>query len=410
MIRIITCILIWLCLFGPASRALADEAMQWDRIGIFPSLTITQRYSDNVYLFEENTDEDYIVSIEPDVSLRFALFPENYFQLRYQGDYYHYAEADNFRGDQHLGEFSFTGKTGKGSRCELKASIEDTAIPPYSSLEQAKDYLSKEVYADVALMLGQVAEIGGDYSRRNREFDEAEFEEDDYTRTTFDVYALYGHMPMLPLLLQYRYVHHDNEYRSESARDFVAHTAFVGTRWRPERRLSGNVRIGYTWAEFDRSDEKDIGGVAVDASVRYEVSAITRIDLRARRLVHPTTKSARESGDYYELTSVAAGAMYARWDRLIPRLTVEYFEKEFKSSGPASSTRVDYYYRVAAAIAYALKPWLDLSLGYGYRRNDSNMNRESYTENAINFALTFGLPAVHGASSTIFGHEENRYE
>lgn len=373
------------------SFAFAGDGIEKEHFRIIPALAISESYSDNIYLVDSNEKDDYITTITPDFSFDVAIVPRNYFSFKYRGDFLFYSEAENFREDNHLGSLSFNSKTSKGSNFVVGVSAEDTAIQPFSEQEQSKDYTLEDRYADILLMLGKVTEIGVEFSRSDREFDELRFVDDDYTRDALDFHVLYKHSPVLPLLLQYRYVDQDNNDQGSVNTDFQSHTVFVGGRWQPAMKLSGALRVGYTQAKFDEPDADDFGSYAIDTDIVYAFSKITRFAFTAEREIRHPTRSARESGDYNVFTSVGLIITHRRWERIITRLTFLYRNRDYKDIRSTTSIREDDYYRAGLSVEYAMRRWISLTMGYRYQQNNSDIATEEYSENVVNLGITFSI-------------------
>ncbi len=353
-----------------------------------PSVSVTQSYSDNIYLEEKNGSEDYITAISPGIILDLAVAPRNYFSLDYRGSFLSYAYTDNFKKYYHMGSLSFNSETAKDSHFVAGVSAEDTAIQPFSKQEQSKDYIMKEAYADILLMTGKVTEIGAEYSRMDREFDELQFADDDYTSDAYDFYWRYSRSPILPLLLQYRYINQDNNDQGLINTDFQSHTVFVGGLWRPGMKLSGALRVGYTWTQFDESDKDDFNGYAIDTDLVYAYSEITKFTIIVKRSIRQTTESAREYGDYIVYTTAAISLIHKRWERITTGLNFFYQKSNFKYIQGSEDVREDNFYRASLSLEYALRRWIILSLQYRYQQNNSNLSSDEYQENRIEFGIT----------------------
>lgn len=374
-----------------ATQAFAGDGIEWERIRFTPSVTLSETYSDNIYLANENEDSDYVTSISPELSLDFAVAPRNYFTLAYRGEFLSYADSENFKDNFHLGSLSFNSETPKGSHFKFGVSAEDTAVQPYSETEESKDYTFQKFYGDVALVLGEITEVGVAYSQDDRDFDEERYSADDFKRGRLDLYVLYKGYTKLPLLLQYRYIDQDNNDQGDLTTDFVSQTIFLGARWRPAARLSGALRVGYTWAQFDESDVDDFNGYAVDTDLVYKFSDITRFSLTIEHAIQQPTRSARESGDYFEFTSVGISMEHKRWERITTRLYVLYWTRDYNDLISQDSIREDTYYRAGLALDYVMRSWCAFSLNLQHQQNQSDIDDEEYTENRIKLGVTFSL-------------------
>ena len=373
------------------SFAIAGDGIEMGRFRINPVLSMSESYSDNIYLDDQNEVGDYITAITPEVTFDVAVVPRNYFSLKYRGDFIYYSDADNFKKDHHLGSLSFHSRTRKESNFEVGVSAEDTAIQPFSEQDRSKDYTLQSAYAEALLMLGAVTEVGLDYSLNEREFDEFQFADDDYTRNRLDFHVLYKRSRVWPILLQYRYIDQDNNDLEAENTDFQSHTIFVGGRWQPDRKLSGALRVGYSWAQFEESGENDFDGYAVDTDLVYAFSEITRFAISAQRSIQNPTKSNRESGDYYVFTDLGLNITHKRWHRITTELKLFYRHREYNNIQSSITIRKDDYYRAGLSVEYAMRDWISFALEYGYQNNNSDSEINEYSENSGMFTVTLGL-------------------
>lgn len=374
-----------------SSFAVAGDGIEWEQLRVIPMLTASQSYSDNLYLLEGNETDDYFTTITPEITIDAAIVPRNYFSLQYRGDFFSYSDADNFRQDHHLGSLSFYSKTTKGSHFIAGISIQDTAVQPFAADENSKDYIHQKTYADILLCLGKVTEIGTEYVREDREFDEGQFADDDFQRNTWDLHVLYTRSRVWPMLLQYRYIKQDNNDLDTINTDFQSHTIFLGGRWRPAGKLSGALRAGYVWAQFDDSDAQDYEGYAIDTDLNYALSEITQFTFTAQRSIEQPTRSARESGDYFVYTRAGLIITHRRWEGITTRLSMFYREIDYKEVQISENVRQDDYFRAGLSITYSMANWLSFSIEYRYQDNDSNIDTESYTENLVKLGIVLSM-------------------
>lgn len=387
---LITCFLY--AAFGTIdSRAIAGEGVEWGRLRLLPAITVSESYSDNLYLVNKNETEDYFITMTPELSLDLAVVPKNYFSLNYRGDFLSYADADNFRQDHHYGSLSFNSETAKGSRFVAGVSSQVTAIQPFSEQEQSKDYTLQSAYMNLLARLGRVTDIEAQYSRQEREFDEQDFFDDNYIRDTCDFEVVYTRSSIWPLLVQYRYVRQDNNDLDEIDSDFQTHTIFLGGRWRSDKKFSGVFRVGYKWAEFEQSEADEYEGYAADTNITYEFSEFTKLTHTAQSTIGSPTRSSRESGEYYVSNSIGFSITHRRWQRITTRLSLLYRNRNYREIQNSESIREDDYYRAGLSLDYAMRRWITFSLDYRYQENTSNIEGEDYSENLITFSIALRL-------------------
>lgn len=389
-------LIIYTCFFYTAlgqfnSTAIADDGVEWGRFRFHPVLTVSESYSDNLYLTNKNEIDDYITTVTPELTFDAAIVPQNYFSLKYRGDFLSYSDVDNFREDHHYGSLSFNSETAKGSHFIAGISSQDTAIQPFSEQEQSKDYTLQSAYVDLLAKLGSVTDIGTQYSRQDREFDDQEFIDDNYKRDTWDFEVVYTRSSIWPLLMQYRYVHQDNNDLDAIDSDFQTHTIFIGGRWRSDKKFSGVFRVGYKIAQFDQSGADEYDGYAADTNITYAYSEFTQFTHTAQSTIESPTRSARESGEYYINNSLGLIITHRRWQRITSRLSFLYRNRKYKEIQSSESVRKDDYYRVGFSLSYAMRSWISYSLDYRYRENTSNIDDEEYSENLIKFSIVLSL-------------------
>ena len=317
--------------------------------------------------------------------------PKNYFSLKYRGDFLSYSNSDNFKEDHHLGSLSFNGETAKGSHLVAGISAQDTAIQPFSDQEQSKDYTFQHAYVDVLAKLGNVTEIGTQYSRQDREFDEQEFFDDDFIRNTWDFNVLYTRSSIWPLLIQYRYESQDNNDLGTINSDFHTYTLFLGARWQSDKKFSGVFRVGYKKAEFDRPGADDYYGYAADTKITYAFSEFTKFIHTAQSSIGSPTRSARESGEYYINKSIGLSITHRRWERITSQLDFLYNNRNYREIQSSDSVRNDDYYRVGLSISYSMRKWITFSIGYRYQDNNSDIDDEDYSENLVKIGIALSL-------------------
>jgi predicted porin len=350
-------------------------------------MVVSQSYSDNIYLTDENKKEDHIFKLSPDFSLDFAVAPKNYFTLRYKGDFFSYANADNFKADRHLGSLSYTRETAKGSHFILGALVQDTAIVPFSETEQSKNYSFQNYFGDMALLIGPITVMGGDYSYSRRDFENSRFTEDNYIKSGLNAYIVYKRSLVFPLLIQYRWVNQDNNDQGDLTTDFKSHTVFLGGRWDSGSKLNGALRVGYTWAQFEQSDVDDFNGYAVDTNLVYDISQITSLKMIIEHAIQQPTRSARETGDFFEFTNTGLTITHKKWTKLTTELYGSYGLRDYKNLISRVNIREDKYYKAGVGVNYAFKSWISLSIDYHYQERDSDINIEDYMENLVTLSM-----------------------
>lgn len=369
------------------SQAICYEGLEWNRFRLRPAIWIGEACSDNIFLTKEDPKGDFFTRILPELAVDFAIAPRNYLSLAYKGDYQFHSRYNNFREFQHRGDFSWNLTTSKGSTFKAGAWVKDGAVQPYSEEGFSKDYVEWEAFTDNFVVVEQFTELGFAYKHTSRRFSDARYDYDDFDRDEVALDLFYDRFWHLPLLLEYRFSRqNDKEIAGWFSRDSIINTLFVGARWKPGARLSGFLRLGYTYADFKESN--NFGGFAMDSDLTYRLSDFTTFKLTLVRLVNTSTTAERQTGYYYVGTGGTFSTTYTRWDPLTIRLNFDYLNMAYEQF-LFEKDRVDNNYRAGLSARYAIFEWCSVALKYRYNRVDTNYRFAEYTENRVAFGVEF---------------------
>jgi len=365
------------------SSGYAADGITWGRLWFKPELGLREKYSDNIYLDSDNTKEDYITTISPKLSSYLAFTPDSKLDLTYRGNFNHHSNFDNF-GNSNQGDIGWSLYMPAGSNIKIGANVLDTAIQPYYESDREKPYLKKAAFMDTLLKLGSFNEIGMRYEYSVRQFDNKLDREDDYDLNYFKIDFVNRYFPRFPLLLEYRYgVKHAEYNPSTNSR---SNAIYVGARWTPETRLSGNLRIGYQYTDYDEID--DVSLIVVDTSLDYKLSDITTLRLKAiRKLKDSVRADIRETGNNYMFTILEGHFLYRFSDPLKLSLRLTYEKKDYD----IEEQREDNLYGTRIAMDYSFSRWLSFYLSYRYRINMSTLESVEYKENVGYAGVSFSL-------------------
>jgi hypothetical protein len=346
-----------------------------------------EAYSDNVFLTKEDHKENFFTHILPALTADFAIAPQHYLSVAYKGDYQFHSKYDNFKEFQHRGDFSWDLTTAKGSTFKAGAWVKDGAVQPYSEQDFSKDYVEWEAFTDNLIKVGTFTGLGLEYKHTSRRFDDSSYEIDDFDRDWVALDLYYDRLWHLPLLLEYRFARQDDkEIEGLLSRDSITNSIFVGARWKPGARLSGVLRLGYTYAAYQGTS--DFGGFAMDTDLTYRLSDFTTFKLTLVRMTNTSTSAERQTGYYYVNTGGTFSTTYSRWDPLTIYLAFEYMNMAYDQF-TFEADRVDNYYSAGLRAQYAIRQWASVSLDYRYNRNETDYLPAEYTENRVELGMKF---------------------
>ena len=376
-------ILLW------SATGFGAQGLEWGRFRLTSELSVTEEYSDNIFLTEKNEEDGYLTEISPELTVDLAFAPGSILSFSYEGDFRFYSKFDNFRKDHHLGGLSWTGKTGKGSKFEVGVKVQDSAFQPYSEEDRAEDFVKWDGFADTLFKLGTFTELGLRYDHTSRRFDSSRNAGDEFDRDGITLDIFFPKFPLTALLLEYSFFHQDNNDLDEPSTDMDTHTVYVGVRWDPTAKLSGTLKMGYTQTDLEEVD--DFSGFAMNTDLTYRFSEITTFKISANRMLSRSTGAERETGSYFISTGGTLSVTYHRWEPLTARLDFSYTNNDYQQQGLPEGDREDDLFRLGLIAEYSITHWLSISLSYKYRRNDSDYATVDYRENRVKAGFSLSI-------------------
>ena len=367
----------------------AGQGLQSGRIKINSRIKVESQYSDNVFRSDSDKKNDLITKALPQVLLTYAFAPENTFSAEYEGDFRYYRNFDNFSKAHNHGKLRWKWLQPMGSKLEVGAKLDDSAIQPYSEEQQTKDYLYWQLYFDTLFKIGSSMETGLKLETSSRKFDDTIWSIDDYDTYGLTYYFGYGKWAFTSLIFEYSYLHQDNNEFLGISTDSDVHTVLAGPRWEVGSRLTGQLLGGYSTISGDNFS--DNSGFSLNADLEYLYSDFTRLKLAAYQQINSSTRSARESNVYNIATGGSFTTEYSRWDPLLFTMRLSYKNQDFDGIDIEQEDRTDDYYQAGLKAEYSIRQWLLLGVEYQYREKDSTVDAVEYGENRATVGLTFSL-------------------
>ena len=357
-----------------------------NRFRVSPSVSVSENYSDNIFLTSSDENGEFITAISPEVSLDFALAVRNIVNLTYKMNYLIHSRFQNFKKDTHNLSLSYGYRTRKGSKVSLGTDVDFDSIQPYSASDGHKDFRKNTFYIDALALLSSATESGLRISHQSRRYEDSRYEIDEYDRSTVTLSAGHRMSPVTTVFLEYAYYYQENHVPSGfPSTDMNTNTVFLGTKWAATQKISGVLKAGYTSTDF--KEVSDFSGVVADTVVTYRLSDFTRFELMVFRTLVKSTATARESGTYYISEGGGFVAAYAGWYPLVIRAGLLYRRNDYSDG----LDRKDRLSSSSLKAVYGYRGWLDCLISYEYRRNDSNVDGETYGENRIAFMMKFSI-------------------
>ena len=344
---------------------------------IRPSLSITQKYDDNVFTTDRNTRSDWITLVSPSVkidsiweqhSLRFSAGAESASYWDYDGeDYLDYWGSG--KGRYRIGDNTdlFAG---------LGVSYEhEGRDSPDAPLGQLEPTTYRAISADIGVRArygDNGLRMGGTYE--NLDFDNAptasgRIINDDRDRVLLGVGMRIARRlgEQRRVFLQLQYDQRDYDLRRDQLgfeRSSEGYRAALGLmqEWDESNSLEvylGTIGQDYDDERFDNVREPDFGGRLVLASEQG-----SRITVQLQRSLDETTEPGSPG---YINTSISGRFEHRGSPRMTPYLNLGYSDYDFMDTG-----RTDRTYSAGAGLKYFVTRNTHVVLGASHRARDSN--------------------------------------
>lgn len=361
---------------------------------IFPSVTVSGVFDDNVFAEEEDEESDFITLIQPRVRVA-SNFTRHALGLSLGSDVAFFAsESDENYQDVFL--------SGDG-RLDVTGDSALSASTTVGRFHQGRDD-PEDVGADE---ISTFYQYGGEVSfsqlfnrlnyRLTGRIDRVQFEEsfdEDLDRTEYDGLARVGFFvsPRFNTFVEGRYNLEDRDVEPGDLingtpvvfdRDSHGWEARLGTEVDITALLFGEAFVGYRQQYFDDDAFEDEDGISFGADLTWNPTLLTTLALSGGADFVPTAVDDASSNFR---SAIALRADHELLRNLLIGGTVGYIRDDF-----SEIDRVDDTFNIGASITYLLNRNLAVEGAYLFTDRSSDIDTEEFTRNRITISLTARL-------------------
>jgi len=366
------------------SKKVLDGPKMFGSVAVHPYITVTERYSDNIYLATKNKQHDSITTIVPAIQL---VLPIRRHTLTLTGTVTINKYADKVTEDTTNWVVNGAGDFNFGSRVNLKISdsYQDNHEPRSQSATSAMErFKNNKASASLSSVLGDDSKFQLDYSNDNSKFKNSGFRNRD--TNTAAAYAYYRIMPKTAVFAEYELT---NVYYPDKSNgmnlDNQSHSVLLGVYWTLSAKSKGTVKSGYQYKKYDDSSQASSKGNVTSVDITHNFSGYNSVTLVGSRSINETSLLGTR---YSVTTSVNSGFTHKFNDRLSSGLTVSLSNEEFSDVAPGDTVkRNDKVLQIGSNVRYSFRRWLDSSLTYSWREKDSNNDLYDSIENNVSATL-----------------------
>lgn len=393
--RIVISLAACLLLFAPAARALAvGDGIRQGPTLIFPTLSVTETYDDNIGLSSGNTQSDWVTSVAPTVRL---VLPVQRFFLEGEGglDFRRYIDND----DENSTNWFLGAAVGADFPGGLSFKIGDRQTARYLIGSQeygpGEDSSLNSLRAMAAYSIRDVLRLEFTGLRTAYTYDRSL--ERERVESSLQAGVSWKFQPSLSAVFEAAY--NGYAYDSNTAQDGSAVQLALGLTWNITAKSTGFAKAGFQMKQY--ADENAAAGI--EGANYLTVSAGLRHFFTSRTLVQIDLSRASQESDfpenpYYLRTAVGASFSQRFTAKVYGRAGLRYsgdsYPNETTYANPYDATgtgltvgkRSDGTLAGSLAVGFDVTRWLALEMEYGYDQRSSNFDTFDYNATRVSLS------------------------
>lgn len=380
---------------GVPAFALAQEVGPYEPLGIragsfliYPTLSVSEAYDDNVFATKNDTDDDLITLISPQVRAE-SNFSRHSLGLTAGSDVaFHVSETDEDYQDFFVagdGRLDITRRNFVDAEATLARGHQDRDDPEDSG---DRGQLTKFNRYGGALSFTQLFNrlnfrvTGSAFRTAYEESDESDRDQNSYEaqlRTGFFV------SPRINAFVQGSYNIQKRDRREDFDgidRDSNGWGVSVGTAVDLTNLLVGEVSVGYRRQSFDQDDFNDEDGIGYGLDLTWTPTLLTTVALSGGGDFRPTSSEGSDAESNFRST-VGVSVSHELLRNVLLNANANYVRDDF-----SGVDRTDNTIYLGGGASYLLNRYLSLDAGYTFSNRWSDESSEEFTRNLVRIGVT----------------------
>ena len=406
-------LLICLGLFIWVPSVSAIGNIRLGRFEVHPEISYKGEWNDNVFWEHENEEDDFIHTITPGIRIETTGEPGNFFSTGYTVGIARYDDFDDNDYENHQAYLSAGVKTPRGLYLTAEDRYQNTEDPYGSESEFGLGRQTERWNNRAEIVAGyEFAEtygIEGTYRNFVERYDLKADEFQDQTHHIYGVAFLYRVTGKTSLFGQFlrKDVEYDSqndgidenndgfdEWNSSNSQDYGSNAFFIGARFDPQGKLSGEVKLGFATIDFDNDadlngnqyNDDDFFAAAVDMD--YQVREKTGLSLTIDVAKQPSTTADRAAdvSATFEQARVRLELMQNFTERFSMDFGLGWRYRDYLDEAPGVPSKYFNLYEIKAGAGYLIRDWIKVGLEYKYEDNQAGNSRyegDEYTVNMV---------------------------
>jgi len=396
--------------FLESGPAFARGNLRIGRLKVTTGLEYKLEYNDNIFSEQTNEEDDVIHTVTPAISFDYEGTPGNFFSVGYNVDLVAYSEFTDNNYQAHRPHVTLGLKIPAGFYLKAGDSFVQTADPYGTSTQYGRGSKTKRYDNTADFVMGYefFGRFGVEAMYRHYliRYDLIEDMWQDRTDNRYGGSVFYKLTTKTSVFLQYRrtlaeYDEQNNgvidgirntPWSSSSSQDYNLNDYFLGARFEPGGKLSGEIKLGYGDKNFDNMLDidgipyEDIDSWIAETSLDWQAGQRTLWTLGFKRSHEPSPDA--DASSYID-TIARLALRQGLANRLTVKLGFEFNKNDYQHEAPGLPEKDFDIYTVTAGIDWAIKPWLTTGLSYEYKSKNAGNVRYQSSEYDSNRALLF---------------------
>ena len=354
-----------------ASPLHAVGNIHYGQIQINPYFNLRQEYRTNIYLTADDEIGDFITYFTPGIGF-YRPSPNGDTTFDYHADLLSYWDKDKNNTQRQFLNFKGDWQIGKQYDLLLEDMFESTDDPATSELTSREDRIRNRFNTALSWQGRRTGLEGGFTSIRDEYL---RFDELDRIENFFTLIGSCRIFPKTNGLLQYRYgeIKYDEKNLN---RDASYHELTAGVRGTFSPKVTGELRAGVQWRDYEDIAKKDFDRTIIYASITHQLNPRVQTTVSLEKGVQEASFA---GSNYYDYTRFALDYQHIMGRKHLLKVGVGYERDDF-----SQSTRADDIWDLSLGWDYNIQPWITTGIGYRFRNRDSSLTFYDYLDNIIN--------------------------
>jgi len=361
---------------------------------LFPKMTVTESYDDNIFATENNTKDDFVTNLIPELSLQ-SDWNNHALNVATGADQSIYADRDNDSEETFDYFGNIDGRLDVTQDVQLSAgagfsrNTEGRSDPDSGGGKKPDRYDQIDSFLRYDHNFGRFnTALDGSFTRLDYDNAPGGVQNNDRDRNIYQGGLRLGY----EILPQYeafvrgsgnRRVYDNTPDDNGRDRDSYGGQVDAGVALDLGGLLFGDVFGGYLYQHYPDKNEDDVSGVNFGMGLDWNVTPLTTISTTVRRQVRETTEDDASS----RLTTIGAISV----DHELLRNLILNANGSITNDDYEGSSREDYTYEAGAGVRYLMFRNFYAGLSYTFTRrssdNDAPGQDDDYTRNLVMISL-----------------------